>query len=176
MQKHFDTIISIPCLRDQSNVQETVIPFIPNQRMSELIAQTVRAITDLIVEPKLVCIDLLDVKWVLECIGMGVMGFGKADGPDRARIAARNAISSPTLNGLPIGDADGILINITGGYDISLCEIDEVATMIRDLARENVDIVFSAIIDKSLENNITVTIILAGIPYCEHLSRRVKVN
>ncbi len=153
---------------------------IPNQRLLALVGkktplrdafrvaddvlkQAVRGISDLIMVPGLINLDFADVRAIMgEMGGMALMGGGTGHGENRAVEAAQNAISSPLLEESSIQGARGVLINITGGPDLSLHEVDDASSLIHEAAHEDANIIFGSVIDESLEDEVRVTVIATG--------------
>jgi len=128
----------------------------------EILRQAVQGISDLIVLPGIINIDFADVRAIMKNSGSALFGIGKAKGPERARQAARQALSSPLLN-ISCKGAKGVLFNISGGRDISLNEIDEAAKIITQEVSNDAKIVFGAIQDEKLpKGQIKVTVIATG--------------
>lgn len=123
----------------------------------------VRSITDLMTMPGLINLDFADVKSIMEDKGKAIMGTGEAEGENRARIAAEQALSNPLLDDCSMKGAKGVLINITGGKDITLIEIDEAANIIKEEVDEKADIIFGSSYDDSLDGKIRVSIVVTGI-------------
>jgi hypothetical protein len=122
----------------------------------------VQGISDLITIGGLVNVDFADVKTIMSNMGMALMGTGYSSGPARAREAAEMAISSPLLEDVSINGATGILLNVTGGPDLSLFEINEASTLIQEAAHESANIIFGAVIDNSMRDEIKITVIATG--------------
>lgn len=123
----------------------------------------VRSITDLMMMPGLINLDFADIKSIMEDKGKAIMGTGEAEGENRARIAAEQALSNPLLDDCSMQGAKGVLINITGGNDITLLEIDEAANIIKEEVDDNANIIFGSSFDSSLEGKIRVSIVVTGI-------------
>ncbi len=123
----------------------------------------VRSITDLMMMPGLINLDFADIKSIMEDKGKAIMGTGEAEGEDRARIAAEQALSNPLLDDCSMKGAKGVLINITGGNDITLMEIDEAANIIKAEVDDNANIIFGSSYDDSLAGKIRVSIVVTGI-------------
>jgi cell division protein FtsZ len=161
-------------------VVDTVIT-IPNQRLlalagkgtamrdafklaDDVLFNAVRGISDLITIHGLINLDFADVRTIMNEMGVALMGTGVAAGDERAEEAARMAISSPLLEDLSIDGAHGVLINITGGPDISLFEVNEASSLIQEAAHEDANIIFGAVIDDTMpEGEIRVTVIATGL-------------
>jgi cell division protein FtsZ len=127
----------------------------------DILRQGVQGITDLITEPGLVTLDFADVRTIMRDAGSALMGIGRASGENRAAEAARIAVSSPLLEA-SIEGATGILLNITGGSDIGLFEVNEAAEVVTGAADQNANVIFGAVIDDSLREEVQVTVIATG--------------
>ena len=167
-------------LDELHRVVDTVIT-IPNQRLlalagkdtamrdafklaDDVLHNAVRGISDLITVHGLINLDFADVRTIMNEMGVALMGTGVARGEDRAEEAARMAISSPLLEDLSIDGAHGVLINITGGPDLTLYEVNEASTLIQEAAHEDANIIFGAVIDESIpEGEMRVTVIATGL-------------
>jgi cell division protein FtsZ len=167
-------------LDELHRVVDTVIT-IPNQRLlalagkgtsvrdafklaDDVLYNAVRGISDLITIHGLINLDFADVRTIMNEMGVALMGTGSARGNERAEEAARMAISSPLLEDLSIEGAHGVLINITGGSDLSLYEVNEASTLIQEAAHEDANIIFGAVIDESMpEGEMRVTVIATGL-------------
>lgn len=123
----------------------------------------VRSITDLMMMPGLINLDFADIKSIMEDKGKAIMGTGEAEGEDRAVKAAEQALSNPLLDDCSMRGAKGVLINITGGMDITLFEIDEAASRIKEEVDEEANIIFGSSFDESLGGKIRVSIVATGI-------------
>ncbi len=123
----------------------------------------VRSITDLMMMPGLINLDFADIKSIMEDKGKAIMGTGEAEGENRARIAAEQALSNPLLDDCSMKGAKGVLINITGGNDITLMEIDEAANIIKEEVDDDANIIFGSSYDNTLDGKIRVSIVVTGI-------------
>jgi cell division protein FtsZ len=126
-----------------------------------VLKQGVQGITDLITVPGLINLDFADVRTIMRDAGSALMGIGSAGGENRAAEAAKNAISSPLLEESVEG-ATGILLNITGGHDLGLFEVNEAAEIVTAAADKNSNIIFGSVIDDSLQDEVRVTVIATG--------------
>jgi cell division protein FtsZ len=126
-----------------------------------VLRQGVQGITDLITIPGLVNLDFADVRTIMSEAGSALMGIGTAGGESRATVAAREAVSSPLLES-SIEGATGILLNVTGGPDIGLFEVNEAAEVVTSAADQNANVIFGAVIDESLGDEVRVTVIATG--------------
>src|SRR5215470_10896729 len=135
----------------------------------DVLRQGVQGITDLITIPGLVNLDFADVRTIMNEAGSALMGIGTASGENRATEAARSAVSSPLLES-SIEGATGILLNVTGGADIGLFEVNEAAQVVTSAADQNANVIFGAVIDESLKDEVRVTVIATG--FGPHRTRR----
>ena len=129
--------------------------------VDDILRQGVQGITDLITVPGLINLDFADVRTIMREAGSALMGIGVAQGENRAVEAARAAISSPLLE-TTLDGATGILLNITGGPDLGLAEVDEAAQVVTDAADSNANVIFGAVIDESMGDDVRVTAIATG--------------
>jgi cell division protein FtsZ len=127
----------------------------------DVLRQGVQGITDLITIPGLVNLDFADVRTIMNEAGSALMGIGTASGENRATEAARSAVSSPLLES-SIEGATGVLLNVTGGTDIGLFEVNEAAQVVTSAADQNANVIFGAVIDESLKDEVRVTVIATG--------------
>jgi cell division protein FtsZ len=127
----------------------------------DILRQGVQGITDLITEPGLVNLDFADVRTIMRDAGSALMGIGRASGENRAAEAARSAVSSPLLEA-SIEGATGILLNVTGGSDIGLFEVNEAAEVVTGAADQNANVIFGAVIDDTIGGDVQVTVIATG--------------
>src|SRR5437867_11057359 len=127
----------------------------------DILRQGVQGITDLITEPGLVNLDFADVRTIMRDAGSALMGIGSASGENRAAEAARTAVSSPPLEA-SIEGATGILLNVTGGPAIGLFEVNEAAEVVTGAADQNANVIFGAVIDDSISDEVRVTVIATG--------------
>ena len=127
----------------------------------DILRQGVQGITDLITVPGLVNLDFADVRTIMRDAGSALMGIGEASGENRAAEAARAAVSSPLLE-TSIEGATGILLNITGGPDIGLFEVNEAAEVVTSAADQNANVIFGAVIDDAVGDEVRVTVIATG--------------
>ena len=122
-----------------------------------------RGISDIIIRPGLINVDFADVKTVMSEKGTAMMGTGTSSGPDRARIAAEQAVASKLLEDISLKDAKGVLVNITAGPELSLGEIKAVGDCINEFASPEAIIVTGTVLDESSSNDLTVTVIATGL-------------
>jgi cell division protein FtsZ len=128
----------------------------------DVLRQAIQGISDLILVPGLVNLDFADVKTIMAGMGFAMMGTGVSEGQDRAIEAARRAISSPLLEGASVNGARGVIINITGGPDLSLVEVSDASTIVQEAADEDANIIFGAVVDPDLRGTVKITVIATG--------------
>jgi len=112
--------------------------------------------------PGLINLDFADVKTIMSGMGLAMMGTGVSEGQDRAIEAARRAISSPLLEGASVNGARGVIINVTGGPDLSLVEVSEASSIVQEAADEDANIIFGAVVDPALKGKVKITVIATG--------------
>ena len=127
-----------------------------------MLRQAIQGISDLILVPGLINLDFADVKTIMSGMGLAMMGTGVAEGQDRAMEAARRAISSPLLEGASVNGARGVIINVTGGPDLSLVEVSEASSIVQEAADEDANIIFGAVVDPALKGKVKITVIATG--------------
>jgi cell division protein FtsZ len=157
-----DTLIVIPNQRLLSIAAKTTTMLEAFHKADDVLLQAVRGISDLIITPGLINLDFADVRTVMAEMGLALMGAASASGENRAIEAAQKAISSPLLEDISIQGARGVLINITGGPDLCLHEVNEAASMIQEEAHDDANIIFGAVIDESLTDELRITVIATG--------------
>ena len=157
-----DTLIVIPNQRLLSIAAKTTTMLEAFHKADDVLLQAVRGISDLIITPGLINLDFADVRTVMAEMGLALMGASSASGENRAIEAAQRAISSPLLEDISIQGARGVLINITGGPDLCLHEVNEAASMIQEEAHDDANIIFGAVIDENLTDEIRITVIATG--------------
>ncbi len=128
----------------------------------EVLLKATKGISDLVTVPGLVNLDFADVKSIMAAQGNALMGTGRASGPDRALAAANQAVSSPLLEDVSISGATGVLLNITGGRDLTLHEVNEASSVVMEAAGEEANVIFGAVIDPALDGELVITVIATG--------------
>ena len=161
LREKVDTLIIIPNDRLLQVVEKRTSVMEAFRMADDILRQGVQGITDLITVPGLVNLDFADVRTIMRDAGSALMGIGEAEGENRAAEAARAAVSSPLLEASVEG-ATGILLNITGGSDIGLFEVNEAAEVVTGAADHNANVIFGAVIDESLGGRVCVTVIATG--------------
>ena len=157
-----DSVITIPNERLLSTIDRKTPLLDAFAAVDEVLRQAIQGISDLILLPGLINLDFADVKTIMTGMGVAVMGTGIGHGETRAVDAARKAISSPLLEDASINGARGVIINVTGGSDLSLVEVHEASTIIHEAAHEEANIIFGAVIDPRLEGQVKLTVIATG--------------
>ena len=161
LKERVDTLVTIPNERLLSVVDKKTTLMDSFKYADDVLRQGVQGISDLITIPGLVNLDFADVRTVMIDKGLAHMGVGKGKGDNRAQEAARQAISSPLLETSIVG-ATGVLLNITGGADMGLLEINEAAEIVQQAADQDANIIFGAVIDENLKDEISITVIATG--------------
>ncbi len=165
-----DTLITIPNQK-LLMLGEDDLSFVDAFRKAdEVLFQAVKGISDLITQNGIVNVDFADVKTVMNSMGRALMGTGIAKGQNRARLAAEMAVSSPLLDDISVDGATGVLINIVGGPDLKMREIQEAASLVQEQAHEEANIIFGASIDEQLGENVKVTVIATGFDVAERMA------
>ena len=162
LSEHVDTLITIPNQKLLLLGDDELTFVEAFRKADEVLYQAVRGINDLITQNGIVNVDFADVKTVMNQMGRALMGTGLAKGANRARQAAEMAISSPLLDDISVEGATGILINVVGGPDLKMKEIQEAASLVQEMAHEDANIIFGASIDETLGENVKVTVIATG--------------
>jgi cell division protein FtsZ len=157
-----DTVITIPNDKLLHTIEKGTPMTEAFQIADDILRQAVQGISDLITVPGEINLDFADVKTVMSGMGMALMGTGIADGEHRAVDAAQRAISSPLLEDASIHGARGVLINVTGGEDMSLHEVSEAADIIQEAADPDANIIFGTVIDRQMQGKVKITVIATG--------------
>ena len=157
-----DTIITIPNERLLSIIDRSTPLTDAFCTADDVLRQAIQGISDLILVPGLINLDFADVRTIMAGMGLAMMGTGVAEGEGRAVEAARRAISSPLLEGSSVNGARGVIINITGGSDLSLMEVSDASTIVQEAADEDANIIFGAVVDPALKGTVKITVIATG--------------
>jgi cell division protein FtsZ len=163
-----DTVITIPNDKLLHTVERGTPLAEAFLMADDILRQAVQGISDLITVPGEINLDFADVKTIMSGMGMALMGTGIAEGEHRAVEAAQRAISSPLLEDASIHGARGVLINITGGEDMTLHEVSEAAEIIHDASDPDANIIFGTVIDRAMQGSVKVTVIATGFVREEH--------
>jgi cell division protein FtsZ len=161
--KFVDSLITIPNekLLSVLGAQTTLLDAF--KAANEVLQGAVQGIAELITRPGLINVDFADVRTVMSEMGMAMMGSGVATGEDRARVAAEAAISSPLLEDINLAGANGILVNVTAGMDLSIGEFQEVGDTVKQFASEDATVVVGTVIDPEMTQEIRVTVVATGL-------------
>ena len=162
LHESVDTVITIPNERLFGAVPQGASFAEAFRAADDVLRQAVQGISDLITVPGFINLDFADVRTIMQGMGMALMGTGHARGENRAIEATQEAISSPLLEEASIKGAKGVLINITGGPDLTLFEVNEAATIVRKEADEDANIIFGHVIDESMADAMKITVIATG--------------
>jgi cell division protein FtsZ len=163
LQRYVDTLIVIPN-QNLFRIANEKTTFAEAFAMADQVLHSgVRSITDLMVLPGLINLDFADVRTVMTEMGKAMMGTGEATGEDRALMASQNAIANPLLDEVSLKGAKAVLVNVTGGLDMTLLEVDEAANAISDQVDPEANIIFGAAFDPSLEGKIRVSVVATGM-------------
>jgi cell division protein FtsZ len=163
LQKVVDTLIIIPNQNLFRLANERTTFTEAFAMADDVLYQGVKGVTDLMVRPGLINLDFADVRAVMDEMGKAMMGTGEASGEDRAVQAAEKAIANPLLDEISLHGAKGVLINITGGYDLTLFELDEAANIIREKVDPDANIIVGSTLDTSMEGTLRVSVVATGI-------------
>jgi cell division protein FtsZ len=165
LAEHVDTLITIPNQKLLTLGDEDLSFVDAFRKADEVLYQAIKGISDLITQNGIVNVDFADVKTVMSNMGRALMGTGCAKGQGRARLAAEMAITSPLLDDISVEGATGVLINIVGGPDMRMREIEEAATLVQEQAHEDANIIFGATVDDNMGDMIKVTVIATGFDH-----------
>ena len=157
-----DTVITIPNERLLSTIARNTSLTDAFASADDVLRQAIQGISDLILVPGLINLDFADVKTIMSGMGLAIMGTGVAEGESRAMRAANLAISSPLLEDASVAGARGVIINVTGGNDLSLIEVSEASAVIQEAAHEEANIIFGAVVDPRMDGQVKITVIATG--------------
>jgi cell division protein FtsZ len=167
LRERVDTLITIPNDRLLQVIDRKTTLEQAFMEVDDVLRQGIQGISELITEPGLINLDFADVKSIMQDSGGALMAIGRGSGDTRAQDAARMAISSPLLD-ISMDGARGVLLNITGGEDLALAEINEAADVVAQSADPEANIIFGAVIDPRLENEVKITVIATGFDLSEY--------
>jgi cell division protein FtsZ len=172
LSEQVDTLITIPNQKLLLLGDDDLTFIDACRKADEVLFQAVKGISDLITQNGIVNVDFADVKTVMNKMGRALMGTGIAKGNQRAKLAAEMAIQSPLLDDISVEGATGVLINIVGGPDLKMREIQEAASLVQEQAHEDANIIFGASIDEGLGENVKVTVIATGFDAVQQQNER----
>ncbi len=176
LREQVDTLISIPNDRLLQTVERTTSLSEAFSTADDVLRQAVQGISDLITVPGLINLDFADVRTIMRGMGDAVMGTGIAEGEKRAEDAAKMAISSPLLEDASVDGAKGVIINITGGEDMGLLEVNDASSIIYEAADVDANIIFGAVVDPKMTGKMKITVIATGFNRFEGSGRRQTVT
>ena len=156
-----DTLIVVPNQRLLDIIDKNISFLEAMRQVDEVLAQGVKSISGLVTQTGLINVDFADVKTIMSDAGSAMMGIGKASGENRASEAARAAINSPLLE-MSIDGATGVLLNVTGGIDMTMREVDDAAQMISEVVDPGANIIFGAMIDEEMKDELNITVLATG--------------
>ncbi len=162
LRQSVDTVITIPNERLLSIIDRRTSLTEAFTMADDVLRQAIQGISDLILVPGLINLDFADVKTIMSGMGVAMMGTGTSEGDGRAVSAAQKAVSSPLLEDGSVHGARGVIINVTGGPDMSLMEVNEASCIIQEAAHEDANIIFGAVVDPKLEGKVKITVIATG--------------
>src|SRR6185295_14847404 len=162
LQEAVDTMITIPNERLLTTVDKATSMSQAFATADDVLRQAIQGISDLILVPGLINLDFADVKTIMSRMGLAIMGTGIATGEDRARVAATAAVSSPLLEEASVQGARGVIINVTGGPDLTLSEVSDASDIIYAAAHEDANIIFGAVVDPAMHGKVKITVIATG--------------
>src|SRR3990170_3763229 len=157
-----DTVITIPNERLLATIARTTSLTDAFGCADDVLRQAIQGISDLILVPGLINLDFADVKTIMAGMGLAIMGTGLGAGEGRAMAAANAAVSSPLLEDASVKGARGVIINVTGGTDLSLIEVSEASAIIQEAAHDEANIIFGAVVDPKMEGRVKITVIATG--------------
>lgn len=175
LRQYVDSLITIPNEKLQAVLGSEISLLNAFSAANDILLGAVQGIAELIICPGLINVDFADVKTVMSEMGMAMIGSGNAQGEDRATVASRAAISSPLLEDINLSGAQGILVNITAGMDMTIGEFDRVGTTVKELASDTATVVVGTVIDVNMEGSMRVTIVVTGLEFPEADKVRKKL-
>ena len=173
LKEHVDTLIVIPNDRLLDTADRRLTLMDSFKLADDVLRQGIQGISELITVPGLINLDFADVQTIMSMGGAALMAVGRGSGEDRARIAAEEALASKLLD-VTIAGARGILFNVTGGNDMSLYEINHAAAIIRETAHPDVNMIFGAVIDEAMQDEVRITVIATGFEHGAPMMRQMS--
>ena len=162
LKESVDTVITIPNERLLATIDRTTTLSDAFIRADNVLHQAIQGISDLILMPGLINLDFADVTTVMSGMGLAIMGTGAGEGETRATDAATQAVASPLLEEASVEGARGVIVNVTGGQDLSMIEVSEAASIIHAAAHEDANIIFGAVVDPQMQGRVKITVIATG--------------
>ena len=157
-----DTVITIPNEKLLETIERTTSLPAAFTKADDVLRQAIQGISDLILMPGLINLDFADVTTIMSGMGLAIMGTGVGEGENRAVDAATRAVSSPLLEDVSVDGARGVIVNVTGGSDLSMLEVSEAASIIHEAAHEEANIIFGAVVDEAMNGQVKITVIATG--------------
>ena len=157
-----DTVITIPNEKLLATIERTTSLPAAFTKADDVLRQAIQGISDLILMPGLINLDFADVTTIMSGMGLAIMGTGVGEGENRAVDAATRAVSSPLLEDASVDGARGVIVNVTGGADLSMLEVSEAASIIHEAAHEEANIIFGAVVDEAMNGQVKITVIATG--------------
>ena len=167
-----DSLITIPNEKLLTVLGPTTTLLDAFRSANEVLQGAVQGIAELITRPGLINVDFADVRTVMSEMGMAMMGSGTASGQDRARVAAEAAVSSPLLEDINLSGANGVLVNVTAGVDLSIGEFHEVGDTVKQFASDDATVVIGTVIDPEMSDEIRVTVVATGLGQAVGMAER----
>ena len=165
LRQAVDTVITIPNERLLAVIDRNTSMLAAFVTADDVLLQAIQGISDLILVPGLINLDFADIKTIMSGMGVAMMGTATAEGATRAVDAANRAIASPLLEDLSVKGARGVIVNVTGGPDMSLMEVNDALTTIQQSAHEDANIIFGAVVDKAMTTKLKITVIATGFDH-----------
>lgn len=162
LQDCVDTVITIPNERLLATIERSTSLPDAFTKADDVLHQAIQGISDLILMPGLINLDFADVTTIMSGMGLAIMGTGVGEGENRAVDAATKAVSSPLLEEASVEGARGVIVNVTGGPDLSMLEVNDAASIIHEAAHEESNIIFGAVVDEAMKGRVKITVIATG--------------
>lgn len=172
LTQHVDSLITIPNNKLLKVLGKQISLLEAFKAANQVLQGAVQGVADLITRPGLINVDFADVRTVMSQTGMAMIGRGQASGEQRAKEAAESAVSSPLLDDIDLKGAQGMLVNITAGYDLSLFEFESVGDVIRGYTSEDATVVVGAVLDPEMADDLSVTVVATGLGYASEKPKK----
>jgi cell division protein FtsZ len=176
LSKYVDSLITIPNQKLLSVLGADTTLLDAFSAANQVLQGAVQGIAELITRPGLINVDFADVRTVMSEMGMAMMGTGEATGEDRAREAAECAVSSPLLDDIDLSGANGVLVNVTAGMDLSIGEFDTVGSVVKDFSCDDATVVVGTVIDPEMGGNMRVTVVATGLGRAVAVQKQPEVR
>jgi cell division protein FtsZ len=176
LSKYVDSLITIPNQKLLSVLGADTTLLDAFGAANQVLQGAVQGIAELITRPGLINVDFADVRTVMSEMGMAMMGTGEATGEERAREAAESAVSSPLLDDIDLSGANGVLVNVTAGMDLSIGEFDTVGSVVQDFACDDATVVVGTVIDPEMGGDMRVTVVATGLGRAVAVQKQPEVR